>query len=135
MRPEGHNIRGHIRQTGDRWWGVVYEPDISLYYSSLSGIGWSPPYSGPHTSFVTKYDAEPVGIKVWVGVCVSVTYRPTVRTNGESYWLDCWCPILDVIRESCGLAPYHRDHYHITLGNFKHVTREGHRPRGRPISA
>jgi len=78
------------------------------------------PIRGAHLTIINDADREAPMFeearKLYDGKEVSFYLDPSVRTNGEHWWLRAYCPEGEDIREACGLRrdPYFP--YHLTIG-------------------
>jgi hypothetical protein len=115
-----------------KWWLVVdADPNLARLYREL--FNWEnrcrfkifKPAWDAHISVVR--DEKPPRIEMWEkysGEEVVFEYDPTIKTNGEYYWLDVQCERLLDIREEMGLPRlYQFDNgetmnLHLTIGRI-----------------
>lgn len=106
-------------------WAVVYlDIELGRYYRSLCPKAWNlqAPLYPPHVTIVRKDVEKPTGNwRYKADQKINLAYIPQVKTDGIYFWLDCFSPELEDIREKLGL-PRQRigySNFHITIGNTK----------------
>ena len=115
-------ISGNGRGQSPGWFSVRLDDDVSLYYRSFSYRKWNLPMNGCHVTFIAgERESRIITQSELMDSTedIEIIFDPVVMTNGESFWIDCQAPQLDVIRDDLGIGESFRGKYHITLGNLK----------------
>lgn len=109
-----------------KWWAIVECPhDIIDYYrywvTKNKKFKISPPSFGAHISIIR--DEEPLDEfkHLWKkrqDMEVEFTYTPDFETNGDYWWLNIECPMLNEIRAELGLPPEPQIGYHLSIGKL-----------------
>jgi hypothetical protein len=108
------------------WWAIVECPhDIIEYYrywvTKNQKFKLNFPSFGAHISIIRDEEPPDDFKYLWKkrdGMLVNFTYSPDFETNGEYYWLNVHCPVLNEIRTELGLPSEPEYGYHLSIGKI-----------------
>lgn len=111
---------------------VEVDDDIGKYYRSFLPKAWGvqKPMYASHIS--TVRNEVPVNLSAWgkyQSQDVEFRYDYFVFNDDVYYWLNCFSPTLENVRQELGLpitseftrSPDGKHRFHITIGNTKHL--------------
>lgn len=113
-------------QSSPNWWLVIdCDPGLGEYYRHLYWLcqykchrlmrpAWKEHVSLIRNERPTKNDFL---WGVYNGHSMAFFYDPEVKTNGEYYWLDVYCPGVRLMRKELGLPEEPEFPLHLTIGH------------------
>lgn len=107
-----------------KWWAIVKCPDDIIYYykywvTKNQKFTISSSAFGSHISLIRDEEPPNEFKHLWKkreGMEVEFTYTPNFQTNGEYWWLDIQCPVLNEVRQELGLSKEPKFGYHLSIG-------------------